>query len=449
MEADLPMNTVSLAMKLLRIAVLLFLPCVAVEGFGFEPLYERAPIHYHETEADTKVTRFMAKAAKEGLLSQGNDREILRELLEGLEVPVESQVLVFSKTSAQNSRISPQTPRAIYFSDDCYVGWVQGGEIELASFDKKLGMVFHLLNLTGREKGGVPTLTRDRSCLNCHAGSSNRNFPGLMVRSVFPQDSGQPLFQAGTFHTRHDSPIEERWGGWYVSGAVEELAHMGNATADAALRDTEIELRPFAEAGPGESVLLEPFFNENAYLHGAQSDVVALMMLEHQVGVHNAIVEANLTTRAALHRHREMQKAFGEPLDAPLSETNQRVLQSQAERVLRQLLYVGELPLPGGVEGADSFPEAFSANERKTAGGRSLKDFRLYERLMKYRCSHLIYSEAFEHLPEEIRDLVLENLLGILTSPDEWPDFSRLSDSERGHIHEILAETLPDLPNSW
>ncbi|MDF1739947.1 MAG: hypothetical protein P1U86_12370 [Verrucomicrobiales bacterium] len=414
-------------------------------GAAFEPLYERAPIDYHETEPDTPVTRLLEKAKREGLLSKGSDREILAEFLEALEVPIESQVLVFSKTSAQNSRISPETPRALYFSDDVYIGWVQGGEIEIASFDPKLGLVFHMLKLTEREADAPPVLNRERSCLNCHAGSSNHHFPGLMVRSVFPQNTGQPLFQAGTFHTRHDSPIDERWGGWYVSGEVEDQRHMGNAVAHSELRDVEIELEPMGAA----EALISEFFNSDPYLNGPQSDVVALMVLEHQVGVHNALVEANLTTRSTLHRHREMQKAFGESVDAPLSETNQRVLKSQSDRVLKQLLFADEFQLPAGVEGSEAFQRAFAANERKSEEGRSLKDFRLYERLMKYRCSHLIYSDAFGDLPDIIRTLVLEDLHSILTKPDSHPDFAYLSDSEREHIFQILSETMEGLPPVW
>lgn len=425
--------------------ILGLLMAVVYSATAFEPLYERPPINYHEVEPDNSVTRLLEKAKRDGLLSQGTDREILTEFLEALEVPIESQVLVFSKTSAQNSRISPQTPRALYFSDNVYVGWVQGGDIEIASFDEKLGLVFHMLRLTQRETGSPPPLNRERSCLNCHAGSSNHHFPGLVVRSVFPQDTGQPLFQAGTFHTRHDSPIEERWGGWYVSGEVEDLPHMGNSVAHSDLRDLEIELEPMGS----EEASISEFFNGEPYLNGPQSDVVALMVLEHQVGVHNALVEANLTTRSTLHRHREMQKAFGESIDAPLSETNQRVLKSQSGRVLKQLLFADEFQLPSGVEGSAEFQLAFSGNERKSGEGRSLKDFRLYERLMKYRCSHLIYSDAFKDLPEIMRTLVLKDLHSILTKPDSNPEYSHLSDSERDHIVQILSETMENLPPVW
>ncbi len=408
--------------------------------------HEREPILYHETEPDTKLTRFLAAAEGNEVLRSGTHREILEELLRGLEIPPESQVLVYSKTSAQNEFISPETPRAIYFSDDAYLGWVRGGEIEAASFDARLGMVFHLVQLNGREPGSPPELVRDRSCLNCHAGSSNRGLPGLMVRSVHATATGLPLFEAGTFHTRQTSPIEERWGGWYVTGEVEGREHLGNAIARAAPGGPGVELERLAE---GPLATLDGLFACGPYPGGAQSDVVALMVLEHQVGVHNLLVEANLATQATLHRHAEMQRAFGEPVDAPLSETNERILDRLATRVLREMLYVGETELPGGIEGTGAFQAAFERGRRKNSAGRSLRDFRLYGRLMKHRCSHLIESEAFAHLPRAIRDRILEQLHGILVRPGDWPEFAHLGAAERDHIRSIVAETVAGLPDCW
>ena len=425
------------------VAVLLGGPWMAQ---AFDPIYERAPIHYHETEPDTKLTRFFKTAKDNRVLCEGSHREVLAELLAKLEIPVESQVLVFSKTSAQNSRIAPETPRAIYFSDDLYLGWVQGGEIEAASFDPRLGMVFHLIRLTERKPGSPPPLVRERSCLNCHAGSSNHDLPGLVVRSVYPSATGLPLFEAGTFHTRQSSPIEERWGGWYVTGSVENREHLGNSLALAAPAGPGVELERLAE---GRVLKLDGLFCCEPYLNGGQSDVVALMILEHQVGVHNLLIEANLTTRATLHRHTEMQKAFGEPVEAPLSETNERILQRLATKVLKEMLYVEEVPLPGGIEGTGIFQIAFEEGRKKSVGGRSLRDFRLYERLMKYRCSHLIYSEAFANLPDAIRTRILSQLHGILTKPADWPEFAHLGEAERGHILAIVKETVPDLPEGW
>jgi hypothetical protein len=425
------------------VAVLLGGPWMAQ---AFDPIYERAPIHYHETEPDTKLTRFFKTAKDNRVLCEGSHREVLAELLAKLEIPVESQVLVFSKTSAQNSRIAPETPRAIYFSEDSYLGWVQGGEIEAASFDPRLGMVFHLIQLTERKPGSPPPLVRERSCLNCHAGSSNHDLPGLVVRSVYPSATGLPLFEAGTFHTRQSSPIEERWGGWYVTGSVENREHLGNSLALAAPAGPGVELERLAE---GRVLKLDGLFCCEPYLNGGQSDVVALMILEHQVGVHNLLIEANLTTRATLHRHTEMQKAFGEPVEAPLSETNERILQRLATKVLKEMLYVEEVPLPGGIEGTGIFQTAFEEGRKKSVGGRSLRDFRLYERLMKYRCSHLIYSEAFANLPDAIRTRILSQLHGILTKPADWPEFAHLGEAERGHILAIVKETVPDLPEGW
>jgi hypothetical protein len=144
-----------------------------------------------------------------------------------------------------------------------------------------------------------------------------------------------------------------------------------------------------------------------------------------------------------------MQKAFGEPLDGTLSDTNRRILANVAERVLKKMLYVDEYVLPGGVEGSETFQSGFQANERKSAAGRSLKDFRLYERLMKYRCSHLIYCDAFDQLPDEIRTVILDQLHAILTEPASHPNFSHLTNSEREHILEIVSETLPRLSPAW
>jgi hypothetical protein len=307
-------------------------------------------------------------------------------------------------------------------------------------------MVFHLIQLTERKPGSPPPLVRERSCLNCHAGSSNHDLPGLVVRSVYPSATGLPLFEAGTFHTRQSSPIEERWGGWYVTGSVENREHLGNSLALAAPAGPGVELERLAE---GRVLKLDGLFCCEPYLNGGQSDVVALMILEHQVGVHNLLIEANLTTRATLHRHTEMQKAFGEPVEAPLSETNERILQRLATKVLKEMLYVEEVPLPGGIEGTGIFQTAFEEGRKKSVGGRSLRDFRLYERLMKYRCSHLIYSEAFANLPDAIRTRILSQLHGILTKPADWPEFAHLGEAERGHILAIVKETVPDLPEGW
>ena len=394
----------------------------------------------------TALERLFTGVGEDEVLASGSDRQILEEVLARLDVPIASQVLVYSKTSAQNSRIAPETPRAIYFSDDFYVGWVQGGDIEVASFDAEDGMAFELVELTSRLHNRPPGIVREKACMNCHGGISGRETPVLLVRSVYPSSSGLPLYEAGTFHTRQSSPIAERWGGWYVTGQVDGQSHLGNALFQVDPESGEVNARVLADEAPAT---LDDLFSGEAYLHGAKSDVVALMVLEHQVGVHNALTEAYLSTRATLQRHASMRRAFDEPIDSPLSDTDARILDRLATRVLHEMLYVEEIEVPGGINGGGAFEEAFTKKRRKSAEGRSLRDFRLYERLMKHRCSHLIYSEFFDQLPDAVRDRILDQLHGILTEPNAWPDFAHLGNSERPQILAIVRETVPRLPASW
>ncbi len=408
--------------------------------YSQEPAYEQAPILYSESEPVTRLTKIRDRIEQgEDLLSGATGQEKLGKLLTLLEVPLESQVLVYSKTSAQNSLIAPEHPRAIYFSDNAYVGWVQNGNIEVITFDKKLGMVFHLLDIT---QGNKVKFIRDQSCLNCHGESSTNNWPGIMVRSVFPQKNGQPLYHAGTYRTDHSSPLEERWGGWYVTGDSGKQSHLGNILAQEDAGTRKVTYQPMALAAVKS---LDGLFPTEPYLAGGSSDMVALMILEHQVSVHNALVEGNLAARQTLYRHIKMKEVFGEAPDSPMSESNQSVLDSQAERIAGKLLFADEqIMKDAGVEGAVAFQQAFARNARFNRDRRSLKDLRLYERLFKYRCSYLIDSEAFHHLPQELKIRVWAKLSAALAVPARGDSkYQHLSDSEKVRITEILEDTIP------
>ena len=105
----------------------------------------------------------------------------LSSVLENLKVPVSSQGLVFSKTSLQIQRITPSRPRAIYFNDDVYIGWVQNGDvIEIAATDANQGPTFYTLR---QRKSESPRFIRDQGqCIVCHASSRSQNVPGYLVR---------------------------------------------------------------------------------------------------------------------------------------------------------------------------------------------------------------------------------------------------------------------------
>src|SRR2546423_11292186 len=206
-----------------------------------------------------------------------------------------------SKTSFQASRISPRIPRALYFNDRVAVGWVRGGDVvEIASVDPRQGVVFYTLD---QERSASPQIVRRDECLQCHAAGSTLGVPGFLVRSVYPNSSGMPLFHAGSFITDHRSPLSQRWGGWYVTGTHGSQTHMGNMVYEDAGTPTP------ATAQGGNVTDLAGRIDTGAYL-SPHSDIVALMTLEHQSRMQNLITRVSYETRMALNS----QKAINEAL---------------------------------------------------------------------------------------------------------------------------------------
>ncbi|MEJ7607781.1 MAG: hypothetical protein WKF37_16290 [Bryobacteraceae bacterium] len=254
-------------------------------------------------------------------------------MLKALGIAPESQVLVFSKTSFQATRIAPRMPRALYFNDRVSIGWVRGGDVlEVASLDPKQGIIFYTLD---QEKTSKPRFERRDTCLQCHQSGATLGIPGLMVRSVFPEPSGMPLFQAGSFVTDHRSPLKERWGGWYVSGTHGAQRHMGNAV----VRDRDRPDR--LETGGTQNVTdLARYFDTGAYLT-PHSDVVALMALEHQSHMTNLIIRVGFETRLAVHDNAAMNIA----LDRPKGEVSESVIRrigTAVEELLEFMLFAHE-----------------------------------------------------------------------------------------------------------
>src|SRR6185503_18109094 len=116
--------------------------------------YEQPPISYSSARAEDPAAMLdRAVSAGKVQLARDEKRGYLESLLRELKIPVSSQTLVFSKTSFQRDRISPQRPRAVYFNGDTYVGYVPGGDvIEIASTDPKLGTTFYTISQTGAPK---------------------------------------------------------------------------------------------------------------------------------------------------------------------------------------------------------------------------------------------------------------------------------------------------------
>jgi len=402
---------------------------------------ERPPIEYSRSTPDNCVSKLQARLESgESRLKYTDGQGYLPALLEALGVPVESQLLVFSKTSLQRHRISPRTPRAIYFNDDVYVGYCQSGDVlEVSAVDPQLGAVFYTLEQKPAER---PALQRQtENCLICHSSSRTESVPGHLVRSLFVDAGGQPLLSAGSYSVDHSTPLAQRWGGWYVTGTHGPQTHLGNLI----VRGHDVRQDVDNTQGQNVTQLADRLAVEK-YLT-PHSDLIALMVLEHQTLMHNRLAKANFAARQALHYEIEVNRSFGEPEDKRLESTTRRI-ESAGNDLVEALLLVDEAKLTAPLQGTSDYANQFSRQGPHDGQGRSLRDLDLERRLFKYPCSYLIYSPAFDCLPREMRDYVWQRLWDVLANPKD-AKFTHLSPEDRRAIIEILRATKSDLPEYW
>ena len=363
--------------------------------------YSTAPVSNAVTALNDKLGR------GELTLSFDPVSGYLRSVLDALRVPVESQLLVYSQTSFQARRISKANPRAVYFNDGVAVGWVRGGDIlEVAVQDPQQGAVFYTMAQTA---AGTVTFARDNKCLSCHLSWDTRAVPGLFVQTVFPRRSDNDY--ANGFTVDHRVPLAERWGGWYVTGTrvPESMANL------------ELIQPKLPAAGPARvpaKPSLEGVFDGRG-LPTMFSDVVALMLLEHQVHATNLITRAGWEFRIASPR---VQQAVDELVD--------------------YLLFVDEAPLPQPIKGSSNFAEVFAAQGPRDHAGRSLRELDLTTRLMRYPLSYMIYSPGFAGLPAEVKAMARARLDHVLSGKDPHQRYAHLTPAMRLAIQQILADTL-------
>jgi hypothetical protein len=408
---------------------------IAVRNQGYMP-YSDAPIDYRSNDVSDPVAKLEERLEKgEASLSWDSDQGYLKSVLKLLKVPLESQTLVFSKTSFQYPKISPDHPRALYYNDDVYVGKVHEGKaVEIVSFDARQGAIFYLLD---ERKADKPEFQRaELDCTQCHIAAGTRGIPGVLVRSVDASSTGTLVPGAPSYITDQDSPLAERWGGWYVNG---QFAGASMANAVAANAAAEAPLTPLAAQT----------YNPSDYLLPG-SDPVALLVLSHQTQMHNLITLTNYKTRIALYA----LQTQGAPTESgTLPEATRRQFERPAEQLLRYLLFANEAPLSDlhaqGTLQASPFAREFATRGPRDSKGRSLRDFDLATRIFRYPCSYLIYSDAFDAIPQPARDYVYHRLLQILTGADQSGDFAHLTLPDRRAVLEILLETKPGLPQEW
>jgi hypothetical protein len=397
---------------------------------GYYPLLDTDVIRYLTTPPNDPVARLQGRLDRgEVKLSFQKPQGYLLSVLEQLNVPSSSQGLVFSKTNAQRQLIGPATPGALYFNDDVYIGWAQGGDVvEVAAIDPSQGAMFYTLD---QRETTHPKFMRREECLQCHASPKTIGVPGLLLRSVFPAADGTPNFQLGTFDTDQSSPLKERWGGWYVTGSHGAQRHMGNVWLD----DKEYPGRLDPEIGLNVTSL-KSRFDVSGYA-SPHSDLVALMIMAHQAHLHNLISRVNWETRLALHEQGASADAIRERIS------------NAVEILLQKMLLTDEARLEAPVRGTSSFATEFAALGPKDKSGRSLRDLDLNHRMFRYPCSFLIYSEAFDALPKPALDYFYRRLWEVLTGKDNDQVFATVSRSDREAILSILRQTKADLPGYW
>jgi hypothetical protein len=385
--------------------------------------FDEDAIAYSRTEADGPVPRLQKQIEKgEVKMKFEPEHGFLLALLRELKIDTNSQMLVFSKTSFQRERISPNNPRAIYFNQGAYVGYVHGSPmLEVTSVDPKLGAIFFTLD---QEPSAIPQFRRNDQCLECHASTKSMGVPGHLVRSFACDENGVVDLNKGTSLVTHRTPLLERWGGWYVTGSSEDQAHRGNLIGKAAYERLEKSGR-----GAGNISDLAQFFPVDEY-PAAGSDIVALMVLEHQSHMHNYITRLHYDARLALQQ-------FG----------HLNYMKGKIDAFLRYLLFTEEARLTAPVKGNTEFTKNFSALGPKDRQGRSLRDFDLQTRLFKYPCSYMIYSESFDALPLQLKETIYQRLWNILNGNNSATDFQNIPLETRAAVREILVQTKHAFPS--
>ena len=386
----------------------------AVQFADLSPDLVREPaIAYFTTPSTDRVARLNADLESGSVrLAFDPVQGYLPSILQALRMPAASQLLVFTKSSVQASRITPRNPRAIFFDDTVTLGFIPGAEfLEFAAEDPRQGVVFYTLDQRAAEK---PVIERRDFCLSCHNNRSTLEVPGLLVRSIVTTATGAPVPKYGNYTSDHRSPFEERWAGYFVTGRHGSLRHLGNAmlvdrTSEARVTDDTLNLDSVKER-----------FDADRY-PSPHSDIAALLVFEHQMHMINLLTRIGWDARMLLSTHRT---------DAPA------VLAHAADELVDYLLFADEAPLPAAVTGTSGFAEQFSRQGPADRRGRSLRQLDLKTRLLRYPCSYMIYADAFDALPPQARDAIYERMWRVLSKPS----------ADHRAVIEILRDTKPDLP---
>jgi hypothetical protein len=383
--------------------------------------YSTAPLNNAVADVNRKLQDGAVQLGFEGRSG------FLRSALDALQIPIDSQLLVFSRASLQGKQIGEQNPRAIFFNDRVALGWVRGGDIiEVAAHDESAGVVFYTLDQRA-DAASPPQFKRAFICLGCHMAGDTLGVPGFLMFSTTRPDPSHG-FSLPRFVDQTDS-LGRRFGGWFVTGSTGSATHMGN---EAAALDGRAD-RELASA--------EGLFDADGY-PTLSSDVVSHLVFTHQIGMTNLLTRAGWQARTA-------DPTLHPPFTASPGEEERIALMMKgvASEVVDHLLFIDEAKLTDRVKGQSGFAERFSAGGPRDRNGRSLRELDLNRRLMKYPCSYLIYSPAFDALPQRAKDPIYGRLWEVLSGQERDVRYeAALSRTDRQSIVEILRDTKKGLP---
>jgi hypothetical protein len=404
--------------------VVLFTAIASAEEKPVRAIDYKAPPHnYWEREPHDVFSELLKKMASgEVKLDTSEEKSFVRSILAALDVPVSSQLLVYSATSMQSERINARNPRALYFNEDVYVGVVPGGLVEVISIDPELGGVFHVFDYP--RPGVMPRVERATKCFNCHATNATQRLPGLIAESVAPLPNGGSYESYRGKEQGHQIPLAIRFGGWHVTSAKPFGPTKEGAYAQTTANGVRIvRIKPGEMSDLGKHLM-------------ATSDILPNLVHEHQLGFDNRIIQA-------AYLGREMEVKGG-----ALSASDEALLNDKARELVRYVLFADEAKLPpGGIVGNPQFSKDFARNKKAIANGASLKDFDLKTRMFKYRCSYMIYTPQWQKMPSIVKTRIYAGMKAALSGKTR--DFAYLPAEERLGIVAILRETLPDLPADW
>jgi len=398
---------------------------------------DRALNDYIKGHADDPIAR-LQKQIDAGTANLSFDKKwgYLPAVLRAMKIPESTQTLVFSKTSFQIDHISRRSPRALYFNDDVYVGWVQGGPVlEFASVDPALGTIFYTLPQKASDRPQFERL--NEGCLICHDSSSTGGVPGLLMRSLLVDVDGNPILSAGSTVMTDRSPLNERFGGWYVTGTTGSQLHRGNSyypDVASALGTPSTYVSRMNLAATTNLTALPETLDATPY-RTKHSDIAALMVLTHQTQLHNLITRVNYEVRSAIQ---------DEGVNPPVSEITKTRIRNVTEPLVTAMLFGWTPELSAPIVGTSGFATEFQKLGPFDHQGRSLRELDLKKRLFRYPLSYVIYTESFNALPLPAKDYVYKRFREILTGADRNMPYSLLSESDRTAILQILEDTKPD-----